>query len=148
MTFESIFGSFLLTSASILIYTAIMKTRETAYQRVLLDGKWYIIIEEDEFLSLTQPQKSRSDSDLLDAFNVSDQRLANRLIERRQLAGLTQKDLAQRANIRVETLNRIEKGHTTPDFRTIRKLVNAITHCTATRQEVPHDNTSHQQLNK
>ena len=64
--------------------------------------------------------------DTLDAINISDQRLADRLLQRRQDAELTQKDLANLAGIRVETLNRIEKGRTTPDFKTIRKLVNAI----------------------
>jgi len=104
-----------------------MKTEEKAYQRILLDGKGYLIIAEDDFLALTQSSSSIGEVDELNAFNLSDQRLANRLLERRQRAGLTQKDLAQLANIRVETLNRIEKGRTTPDFKTIRKLVNAVT---------------------
>lgn len=73
-----------------------------------------------------KPQDSKQHADELDAFNVSDQRLADRLLRRRQKCGLTQKDLAQLAGIRVETLNRIEKGRTTPDFKTIRKLVNAM----------------------
>ena len=103
-----------------------MKNRKTAYQRVRLDGNWYVIIKEDEFRALTQTRKPKKNSDALDAINVSDQRLADRLLQRRQDAELTQKDLAQRAGIRVETLNRIEKGRTTPDFKTIRKLVNAI----------------------
>ena len=75
---------------------------------------------------LTKPRGARAGMDALDAMNVSDQRLADRLLRRRQEAGLTQKDLAHLAGIRVETLNRIEKARTTPDFKTIRKLVNAI----------------------
>jgi len=103
-----------------------MKQTKTAYQRIQLDGKWYIILPEDEFRSLTQTNASNGAVDVLDALNVSDQRLADRLLLRRQEAGLTQKDLALRAGIRVETLNRFEKGRTTPDFKTIRKQVNAI----------------------
>jgi len=103
-----------------------MNNKKTAYQRVQLDGKWYIIIEEDEFRALTQTQQSRRKNDVLEAINVSDQRLADRLLQRRLEAELTQKDLAKLAGIRVETLNRIEKGRTTPDFKTIRKLVNAM----------------------
>jgi len=103
-----------------------MKKRKTAYQRVRLDGHWYIILREDEFRALTQAGQRKGRIDTLDAMNISDQRLADRLLQRRQDAGLTQKDLAELAGIRVETLNRIEKGRTTPDFRTIRKLVNAI----------------------
>lgn len=97
---------------------------KTTYQRVLLDGKWYVVIAEEEFRDLIEPKSSEKDE--LDAFSVSDQRLADRLLQRRQAAGLTQKELALRAGVRVETLNRIEKGRTTPDFKTIRKLVNAI----------------------
>ena len=119
------FGTYL-TSASILRYYAIMKTSKTAYQRVQLDGKWYVIVAEDEFRALTQTRSSGKEIDTLDAINMSDQRLADRLLQRRQESGLTQKDLAQLAGIRVETLNRIEKARTTPDFKTIRKLVNAM----------------------
>lgn len=103
-----------------------MKKRKTAYQRVLLGSRWYVILPEEEFVSLTQAQGTKGKKDALDAINMSDQRLADRLLRRRQEAGLTQKHLANLASVRVETLNRIEKGRTTPDFRTIRKLVNAI----------------------
>jgi transcriptional regulator with XRE-family HTH domain len=52
--------------------------------------------------------------------------LAARLVERRRASGLTQAELARRAGVRVETLNRIERGRTTPDFSTVRKLVSAM----------------------
>jgi DNA-binding XRE family transcriptional regulator len=103
-----------------------MTTRKTAYQRVRLGGVWYVIIKEDEFRALTETRQPKAGMDALDAVNMSDQRLADRLLQRRQDAGLTQKDLAKLAGVRVETLNRIEKGRTTPDFATVRKLVNAI----------------------
>ena len=103
-----------------------MTTTDTVYQRILLEGRWYIIIAEDDFRAVTQSLDLTHEADALDAFSVSDQRLADRLLQRRREAGLTQKDLAHLAGIRVETLNRIEKGRTTPDFKTIRKLVNAI----------------------
>lgn len=109
-----------------------MKTRQTPYQRIVLDGKGYVVIAEDEFQALTQPDKSANRMDELEAFNVSDQRLADRLLQRRRESGLTQKDLAHRAGIRVETLNRIEKGRTTPDFKSIRKLVIAMNNCIGT----------------
>lgn len=115
---------------------SIMKKRKTAYQRVRLDGSWYVIIKEDEFRELTQPQYSKTNIDVLDALNISDQRLADRLLQRRQDAELTQKDLAKLADIRVETLNRIEKGKTTPDFKTIRKLVNAINQYNETVKDI------------
>ena len=100
--------------------------RKTGYQRVCLDGTWYVILREDEFRELTRPRRDGKAQDDLDAVNMSNQRMADRLLQRRQEAGLTQKDLAALAGVRVETLNRIEKGRTTPDFKTVRKLVNAM----------------------
>ncbi|NLE60711.1 MAG: helix-turn-helix transcriptional regulator [Planctomycetes bacterium] len=47
-------------------------------------------------------------------------------MSRRKNAELSQAELARRAGVRIETLNRIERGKTTPDFATIRKLVVAI----------------------
>lgn len=119
---------------SIFIYLSVMETK-TAYQRVQLDGIWYVILREDEFRMLTQPRKPAGRPDALDAMNISDQRLADRLLQRRQQAGLTQKDLATRAGVRIETLNRIEKGRTTPDFKTVRKLINAINEYNEMQQE-------------
>ena len=103
-----------------------MKTTPATYQRIQLGGKVYIVVPEDEFFALSQPRQSGGNLDELDAFSVSDQRLANRLLKRRKVSGLSQKNLAELAGIRVETLNRIGKGRTTPDFRSIRKLVNAM----------------------
>jgi DNA-binding XRE family transcriptional regulator len=52
--------------------------------------------------------------------------LARKIIRERQAAGLTQAELARRAGIRPETLNRIEKGRTTPDVATIAKIESAL----------------------
>ena len=52
--------------------------------------------------------------------------LARKIIKARRQAGLTQADLARRAAIRPETLNRIEKGKTTPDTATIAKIERAL----------------------
>ena len=117
-----------------------MKTE--IYQRIQLAGKWYIVIAEDQFHALMKQPESIPQADDLEAFNVSDQRLAARLLERRRKSGLTQKDLAQLAGIRVETLNRIEKGRTTPDFTTIRKLVNATNKLNRVNQEVRYDHAN------
>jgi DNA-binding XRE family transcriptional regulator len=52
--------------------------------------------------------------------------LSRKIIKARRLAGLTQADLARRAGIRPETLNRIEKGKVTPDTATIAKIERAL----------------------
>ena len=52
--------------------------------------------------------------------------LARKIIKARRQAGLTQAELARRAGIRPETLNRIEKGKTTPDTSSIAKIERAL----------------------
>jgi transcriptional regulator with XRE-family HTH domain len=47
-----------------------------------------------------------------------------RAIREREL--LTQEELAARAGIALSTLNRIERDHVEPHFRTIRKLAKAL----------------------
>ena len=44
----------------------------------------------------------------------------------RERALLTQQELADQAGIGLNTLNRIEKNHAEPHFRTIRKIANAL----------------------
>ena len=66
-------------------------------------------------------------------FDVDQPRLAQKLVRRRQAAGLSQAELARRAGVRPETLNRIERGRTTPDFATIRKLAVAMNAAERTR---------------
>jgi transcriptional regulator with XRE-family HTH domain len=52
--------------------------------------------------------------------------LALKLIRRRRAAGLTQAELARLAGIRVETLNRWEKGKTTPSVATVDRLARVL----------------------
>ena len=52
--------------------------------------------------------------------------LARKIVKARRLAGLSQAELARRAAIRPETLNRIEKGKTSPDTSTIAKIERAL----------------------
>ena len=102
------------------------------YRSVELDGVRYVIVRESVFDRLcaranveTAPatvagQRPEAATDL---DGVS---LAEKLLRRRLAARLSQAELARRAGVRPETLNRIERGHTTPDFATIRKLVVAM----------------------
>lgn len=103
-----------------------MSTKNSTYQRVQLNGKWYAILPESDLLHLMDHGVKTHKMDTLDQMTISDERLAQRLVERRNKAGLSQKELAELADVRVETLNRIEKGKTTPDFKTIRKLITAM----------------------
>ncbi|MCL4203183.1 MAG: helix-turn-helix transcriptional regulator [Pirellulaceae bacterium] len=109
------------------------KTRRTGIecQRVELGGIRYVIVREAVFDGLCQQagveQVQDSSSEAAGAdFAADPTSLATKLIRRRQAAGLSQAELARRAAIRPETLNRIERGRTTPDFATVRKLVLAM----------------------
>ena len=109
-------------------------------KRIELDGIRYVIVRESVFDGLCQEaglQQDRfisSDEALTFGMDLDRASLAERLVRRRRAAGLSQAELARRAGIRPETLNRIERGRTTPDFATVRKLVVAID--TAEREQV------------
>jgi ribosome-binding protein aMBF1 (putative translation factor) len=110
------------------------------FRRVELDGIRYVILRESVFDHLCRQaglskQLSMSGRDALAAgLDLDRASLAERLVRRRRAAGLSQAELARRAGVRPETLNRIERGRTTPDFATVRKLVVAIS--AAERQRV------------
>lgn len=101
-----------------------------SYSTLDVDGVRYAVVRESVLLTLckahgvnaTTPQPQP----VVAAPEIDDSRLAARLRERRLAVGVSQAELARRAEVRVETLNRIERGHTTPDFATIRKLVVAL----------------------
>ncbi len=99
-------------------------------RRVELDGVRYVILRESIFEELCQRAKvsaepePKGDGPPSEEFDGAT--LAEKLIRRRRATGLSQAELARRAGIRPETLNRIERGRTTPDFATIRKLVLAM----------------------
>jgi DNA-binding XRE family transcriptional regulator len=52
--------------------------------------------------------------------------LARKIIRRRKAAGLTQTDLARRAEIRPETLSRLEKEKSTPDVETVAETIRVL----------------------
>jgi DNA-binding XRE family transcriptional regulator len=52
--------------------------------------------------------------------------LARKLIRERCAVGFTQADLARRAGVRPETLNRIERGKAVPSIATVDKIARAI----------------------
>ncbi len=102
------------------------------YRSVELDGVRYVIVRKSVFDRLCEranvkaapaPAAGQTPETATDLDGVS---LAEKLLRRRLATRLSQAELARRAGVRPETLNRIERGHTTPDFATIRKLVVAM----------------------
>jgi DNA-binding XRE family transcriptional regulator len=100
--------------------------------RLELDGIRYVILRESIFDQLclkagvARTESKTSEEHLAPAFDIDRTTLTEKLRHRRRAAGLSQAELARRAGVRAETLNRIERGHTEPDFTTIRKLVLAM----------------------
>ncbi|MGO8753538.1 MAG: helix-turn-helix domain-containing protein [Thermoguttaceae bacterium] len=100
-------------------------------RRLDLDGIRYVILRESAFDDLCEkagvcPSQAPADGPPEGTLNLDQVSLAEKLVRRRQAAGLSQAELARRAAVRPETLNRIERGRTTPDFATVRKLVVAM----------------------
>jgi DNA-binding XRE family transcriptional regulator len=102
-----------------------------------LAGKRWAILPEADYRRLADRAKAAGDSDWPEfpkpdaegnypAVALARASLARKIIKARRMAGLTQADLARRAGIRPETLNRIEKGKTTPAVATIAKIERAL----------------------
>jgi DNA-binding XRE family transcriptional regulator len=51
---------------------------------------------------------------------------ARKLIQERESIGLSQSELARRAGLRPETINRLEKGKHSPDTATLAKIAKAL----------------------
>ncbi len=101
-------------------------------RRVELDGVRYVILRESAFERLCEKagvdgsRPTEGQEPLAPGLDLDRATLAEKLVGRRKAAGLSQVALARRAGIRPETLSRIERGRTTPDFATVRKLVVAM----------------------
>jgi ribosome-binding protein aMBF1 (putative translation factor) len=100
---------------------------------LIMDGKRYRLVPEDEYDRLISHQTPEQEAGLpplpepgadglVPAVEYLDASLARKLIRARRRAGLSQAELARRAGIRVETLNRIEKVKTTPTVRTVERI--------------------------
>jgi DNA-binding XRE family transcriptional regulator len=96
--------------------------------RLELGGRRYVVLSERCYDDLVAAAGGFDATDAAGwaAWDEDAETLGERLAERRREAGLSQVSLARLAGIRVETLNRIEKGKTSPDFGTVRKLVLAL----------------------
>ena len=77
----------------------------------------------DEFEPLMPPLNENGNYPALEAVRVN---LAISIIRHRRKLGLSQAELARRAGIRPESLNRIEQGHVDPSVRTIKKIDQAL----------------------
>ncbi len=92
-----------------------------------IEGKTFVVLPKDEFDRLIHkaalPQLPSADaSGYRPAISALRASVARKIIRRRVAAGLSQQDLARRAGIRVETLNRLESGKHAPQRETIARI--------------------------
>jgi ribosome-binding protein aMBF1 (putative translation factor) len=99
-------------------------------QTIHLGDQDYVILPRAEYERLTTlanvqelPPLPKADTDgNLPALDFARASLARDIIRERVAAGMSQKDLAEKAGVRVETLCRLETGKVTPSLSTIKKL--------------------------
>ena len=101
-----------------------MNSAEIA-QTIVLDGKRFVILPEAEYQRMTAlpPADAAGNRPAVAAMRAV---LARDIVRDRQQVGWTQAELARRAGIRVETLNRIETGKHSPSVATIEKIDTAL----------------------
>jgi DNA-binding XRE family transcriptional regulator len=103
---------------------------------VVLEGKPYAIMPAESY-NMLRAVAGLAEKDLpalpkpdakgrVDALAYSRASLARKIITARKAKGWTQKQLADAAGVRIETINRIEKGHNTPDVATVDKIQAAL----------------------
>ena len=103
-------------------------------QTLSLAGKSYVVLEKEEYERLTTlakaadlpPLPRRDRNGNFPAVEFGCAAIARGIIRDRVKAGLSQKQLAKLAGIRVETLCRIETGRRVPSVPTIEKIDGAL----------------------
>lgn len=105
-----------------------------ATQSIEFDGKPYVILPRDEYDRLTTLAKAADLPPLptpdangnYPAVEYARASLARKIIRDRVAAGLSQRQLALRAGVRVETLCRIETGKHSPSVASVDKIDRAL----------------------
>lgn len=100
-------------------------------QTLTLNGKRFVVLPEADFTRLTgeppepelPPANERGNYPALDTMRAL---LARDLIRSRRVLGWSQAELARKAGVRAETLNRIEQGKHSASVATIEKLDKAL----------------------
>jgi DNA-binding XRE family transcriptional regulator len=105
----------------------------SAVQTLDIRGKKFVLIPQSEYRRLTRrpaPSLPRmpemSPDGTYPAAGAMRTMMARKIIAARNAVGLSQTALARKAGIRVETLNRLEKGKHTPDLATMAKINRAL----------------------
>lgn len=103
-------------------------------QTIVFDGEPYVILPRNEYDRLTTlakaadlpPLPEADEHGNFPAVEYARASLARKIIRDRVAAGLSQRELAALAGVRVETLCRIETGKHTPSVPTVDKIDRAL----------------------
>ncbi len=102
-------------------------------QQLTLAGQRFVVLPEREYLRLREASEPREpELPLPDAqgnypaVETMKAMIARDIIRHRRALGLSQAELARRAGIRVETLNRVERGKFAPSVRTVGAIDRAL----------------------
>ncbi|HEX4124428.1 MAG TPA: helix-turn-helix transcriptional regulator [Tepidisphaeraceae bacterium] len=103
-------------------------------QMLTISGKRFALVPMREFEALQKRAAARELPSLPDPFPNGNYPAAEtvrvlyarRLIQERESVGLSQSELARRAGLRPETINRLEKGKHSPDTATVTKISKAL----------------------
>ncbi len=100
-----------------------------AHATMTMNDEVFVLVPQREYAKLTAqlPEMPPANADgtypALPAMRVT---MARSIMKDRLSAGMTQRQLADAAGVRIETINRIEKGKVMPDTRTILKIDKAL----------------------
>ena len=109
------------------------QTKPATLERVHRNGRQMVLLEESEYERLMmkadewEPLLPELDAD--GTYPAKEHMLASlvrKIIRHRRMLGLSQTELARRAGIRPETLNRIEQGKHSPSVPTVEKIDQAL----------------------
>ena len=96
----------------------------------IIDKKKYVLVPEEEYKRLVQgvPAMPPADADgNFPALAAMEASIARNIVRDREAVGLSQKELALSAGIRVEVFNRAECGVVVPSIRTLSKIEQRLT---------------------
>jgi len=112
-------------------------------QTLQLDGKVYVVLERDVYerlatLAKMPPMPEPDDEGNYPAVEYARASIARSIMQDRIKAGLSQRELAELAGIRAETLCRIETGKHTASVPTIEKIDRALKKVMPRRPKTKH----------
>lgn len=96
---------------------------------IIIEKKKYVLVPEADYKQLVKGVPSLPDklpSGNYPALPAIEASIARNIVRDREAVGMSQKTLAEAAGIRVEILNRAERGVTVPSIRTLTKIENAL----------------------